>query len=515
MLSRFIYIILSLTFVGCSFSSKEGKEEQKHGKTTSLITVDVNTEFQEIENFGASDAWSCQFVGNWPMAKKDSIANWLFSKEFDAKGNPKGIGLSLWRFNLGAGSSFQGDNSGIKDTWRRAESFLLPNGNYDWTKQKGQVWFAQKAKELEVENLLVFLNSPPVNLTITGKAFAKNGKTNIAPKNYKQFAKYLATCIKGMENMGLKVDYISPFNEPQWDWSDGGQEGTPYLNSEINSITKVINNQFLADHISTKIDITEAGQINYLYQDDNRPKRGSQIDYFYNPNSDGYIGDLDLLNHSISAHSYFTTSPKKQLIDQRIKLNNTLKNNDVKYWMSEYCILGDNAGEIEGNGKDVGMNSALYMAKVIHHDLVDAQASAWHWWTAISAYDYKDGLIYIDKNESNGAYEDSKMLWVLGNYSRFIRPGYKRIKTIADESINTDDFLISAFTDSKKNKVILVIVALTDAELNFDLNANNKLVPKNMYTTSSNCNLKHVPIKNTTIHITEPSVTTIMYETKK
>ena len=92
--------------------------------------------------------------------------------------------------------------------------------------------------------------------------------------------------------------------------------------------------------------------------------------------------------------------------------------------MSEYCILENNE-LIYGGGKDLGMDAAIYMAKVIHADLTIANASAWHWWLAISKYNYKDGLIYVE-NRPEGGYEDSKSLWVLGNYSRFIRPGAKK-----------------------------------------------------------------------------------------
>ncbi|WP_317168887.1 glycoside hydrolase [Lunatibacter salilacus] len=53
------------------------------------------------------------------------------------------------------------------------------------------------------------------------------------------------------------------------------------------------------------------------------------------------------------------------------------------------------------------------MARVIHNDLVIAQASAWHWWLAISPYNYKDGLVYISKSETDGVIEETKMLWIL------------------------------------------------------------------------------------------------------
>ena len=38
------------------------------------------------------------------------------------------------------------------------------------------------------------------------------------------------------------------------------------------------------------------------------------------------------------------------------------------------------------------MKTALYVARIIHHDIVYAGAKSWQWWRAIGG-DYKDGLI--------------------------------------------------------------------------------------------------------------------------
>src|SRR5690606_18004665 len=85
-----------------------------------IVRIDPSKIFQYMDGFGASDAWRCQFVGkNWPLEKREAIADLLFSKEFDKDGNPKGIGLSIWRFYLSAGTSEQGDSSGIANVWRR------------------------------------------------------------------------------------------------------------------------------------------------------------------------------------------------------------------------------------------------------------------------------------------------------------------------------------------------------------------------------------------------------------
>jgi O-glycosyl hydrolase len=123
--------------------------------------------------------------------------------------------------------------------------------------------------------------------------------------------------------------------------------------------------------------------------------------------------------------------------------------------MSEYCILGDNDGEIKGEGRDLGITSGLYIAKVIHNDLVNAQATAWHWWISVSPYDYKDGLVYIDKNKTDGNFQSSKMLWALGNFSRFVRPGAKRIE--ASSSLGTDGLLVSSYLNTN-NELVTVIV---------------------------------------------------------
>ncbi len=473
------------------------------------ITINPAKTYQTIDNFAASDAWACQFVGNWPDAKKNKIADLLFSNGTDADGSPKGIGLSMWRFNIGAGSTEQGIASGIKDEWRRAESFLNADGSYDWKKQAGQVWFLKAAKTRGVQKFLGFTNSPPVKFTIDGQAYASLGKVNIAPNHYDDFASYLTTVIKGIEKISkVKFDYISPVNEPQWDWSDGGQEGCPYTNAEIAGVVKAINKTFVRDNIDSKIIIGEAGAIDYLYLKSDKPGKGYQVDDFFKPTSTNYIGNLANVAHTITAHSYFTTSPMKSSIKDRTALADCVaKINGLNFWESEYCILGDNSGDIDGNRRDLGMDAALYLASVIHNDLAVANASAWQWWTAISAYDYKDGLIYVDKNKTDGNFYASKMLWVLGNYSRFIRPGAVRI---AVSSSADNRVLISAY--KKDRNVVLVIVNPETNNLDIDLNTGSafKLKYDKMYVTSSTADLKAEKISAGKIMVPGRSVVTIV-----
>ena len=67
-------------------------------KGASHFEIDTRAPLQTIDGFGASDAWSMQHIGLWPDSVRLQTADWLFSTENDSKGQPLGIGLSIWRF---------------------------------------------------------------------------------------------------------------------------------------------------------------------------------------------------------------------------------------------------------------------------------------------------------------------------------------------------------------------------------------------------------------------------------
>lgn len=477
--------------VGILFAASAQIQAQQRFKAT----IDINAKKQVIRNFGASDAWSCKYAGNWPEAKKNAIADWLFSSDTTATGQPKGIALSLWRFNIGAGSTQQGDSSGIHNKWRREESFWELDRSWNFNRQAGQRWFLQAAKKRGVPQLLGFLNSPPVQLTRNGKAFASKGECNISSSNYAALADYITTVISGLkQHHGIVLDYISPVNEPQWDWSDGGQEGCPYNNTEISGVIKQLDQKLTAAHLPTKIIMDEAAKIDYLYSAADKPLKGQQVQAFFNEASADNIGNLPSVYRAIAGHSYFTTSPDSTAVAQRKKLAAAVAGvRNLEYWQTEYCILGDNAGEINGNKKDLGMDAALYMARVIHNDLTVANASTWQWWLGVSPSDYKDGLVYISNDTADGSYEDSKMLWVLGNYSRFVRPGASRVAVALNDS-SSNKLLVSAYTQN--NRISIVVVNSNRENVRLDLQCLHAQIQNlRAYTTSNEGNLAPAFVK--------------------
>jgi O-glycosyl hydrolase len=145
-------VLLPIILLACQ--NNKGNETNNESDPEPLsLTVNFEDEQQKIEGFGASDAWSVQFVGkNWPLEKREQMADYLFSTATDSEGHPEGIGLSIWRFNIGAGSARQGEGSGIGDPWQQAESFLTADSTYDWNQQEGQKWFVKAASERGVDN---------------------------------------------------------------------------------------------------------------------------------------------------------------------------------------------------------------------------------------------------------------------------------------------------------------------------------------------------------------------------
>ena len=91
-------------------------------QTSAGIKIDLTRTYQTIQDFGASDCWTAEYVGHYfSTTEKEKAVKWLFSKKMDKDGNPEGIGLSCWRVNLGAGSAEQGTDSNIQDAIQTAD----------------------------------------------------------------------------------------------------------------------------------------------------------------------------------------------------------------------------------------------------------------------------------------------------------------------------------------------------------------------------------------------------------
>jgi len=400
-----------------------------------------------------------QNIGIWEdETEQTKIADWLFSMENDADGKPRGIGLSLWRFNLGAGSAEQGRESQI-NRGTRTECFLTADGSYDWTKQAGQRKFLRMAKERGVPHFLAFLNSPPVYYTQNGLATntGRGGTLNLKDDCYDDFARFMATSMKGIEEHdGIHFDYLCPVNEPDghWNWLGPKQEGSPATNREIARLARETSKALQGQGVTTQVLVNESSDLRCLlgiYQ--TTWERGNTISTFFSKDSTAtYLGDTPQLPRLILGHSYWTNTPIPYMKKIREELRDVCRKHGIKFWQSEICIMSNDEEIGGGGGYDFTMKTALYVARVIHHDLKYADAESWSWWRACGG-DYKDGLIRVYDRERRG--QDSKLLWALGNYSRFVRPGAVRYEVKGQE--DPYGLMVTAYRNKDGHWVAVVI----------------------------------------------------------
>ncbi|XEC93707.1 glycoside hydrolase [Paenibacillus tarimensis] len=493
-----------------------GEKEQKDESIPLLynVSIDASVKYQRIDNFGASDAWSMEQLGKyWTEENKSRVADLLFSRE-------KGIGLSAWRFNIGAGST-ETDRAIISNSWRRAEAFKSSEeGNYDWSKQAGQQWFLQAAKERGVETLIAFVNSPPVWMTKNGHAQPNStvGSTNLKEGYEDEFASYLIDVLEHFKQEGLEFQYISPVNEPTWDWNGAGQEANRYNNDDLKRVILELYRQLKERGLPAQISAPDGVEITALLDDEYYHMFSHSERYMGGANSMGlgkyreYIKDLlgdpelkEAVGNKIASHSYWSDYSKPgddRLGKLRELLHDNLKKYDpaAKYWVTEYCILGS-----YGPGRDLGIDPALHVARTIHFDLTKANAQGWQWWTAVSKEDYKDGLIYTDFQREGDEQTIllSKIFWALGNYSKFIRPGAERIALTGLDEQARSGLMGSAYLHAGEQTVTAVFVNDSHEDKRIKLSFNgldmehNAIIMKS-YVTSADRDLtqeEDVPVQ--------------------
>ncbi|MCU4677295.1 xylanase [Catenovulum sp. 2E275] len=447
------------------------------------ITVDFSHRHQQIDNFGASDAWTFDpMIKKWSSEGKEAEINKLAELLFSTD---KGIGLSAWRFNIGAGSKEQGDDSGIyldglgKD-YRRAE-LMQPNPGADIepSKQAGQIRFLQEAAKHGVQDLIIFTNSPPVWATNNGLAHPIGvGASNLSAEMTPQFTQFLvdvATYLRTQKN--VPVNYISPINEPTWEWEGQSQEANRYNMAQVKAVYHSLYQQLKQHGLNEQIKIEAGEVVEYkaalndqtyqMFSADNSAYNAAMNQRnlgLYKNYIDQLLGDPELnykIGHKISVHGYFSDNwadrmgKLRDLTWQNLQAVST----DAKIWMSEVSILGapGDVRPFHGHGLDVDdMEYAIHVGKMLHRDLTRLNASAWQWWLAVTPYDYKDGLLKINPQLDADSLQTSKVMWVLGQFSRFIRPGYQRLELTQPDNLN--GLMASAYRSPDNNKLVIVAI---------------------------------------------------------
>jgi len=414
------------------------------------LTLDPTQTFQTLEGIGASLAWSGDPVGaTWSEPSKTQLADLLFCPK-------RGAGLSGVRFNIGAGGAWA--ESQPSDPWRHPACFQRSADTpFDPTCHAGQQWFLRAAAERGASCRVAFANSPPLWLTRNGRATHDKSQTyvssNLKPGGELAFAHFLTEVVAYFEAIGLPFTALSPVNEPQWAWEDGTQEGCRFSNEELTTLVRLLRTELDRRGLPLELDLPEAADLRYLIDDDLLPEP-----YRHGNEARGLgkcreqIKELAAVcEGKVCGHGYWTYDPPEQSRVLREAVRTCVQRHvpGGRFWQSEVCVM-------EG-GRDLGMETALRVARLAHQDFVHADASAWFWWLALSPYDFKDGLIYLGERET---ILPSKTLWALGNFARFIRPGWQRIHATPTEQAGV---YASAWVSPTGEAQALVVVNTTSA----------------------------------------------------
>jgi O-glycosyl hydrolase len=484
------------------------------------FTAEIDKKHQTMSNFGSSDARAGIFVGQYfSEQKKESLAELLFSTEDDSDGNPKGIGLSSWRFNIGAGTAEQGTASRITSVEQRTECFLNADGTYDWTKQAGQQWFLEKAAKTYHTAIIGWQNSPPVQFTKRGLGFNEYGdghSTILRSDKYNAFGEFLTKVVNHFNENGIKIGYVSPLNEPQYEWTisaagaNAEHEGSPWTNEEIHDVVVAINSAFETNNTDSKILVGEAGHIDCLYSKAT-DFASDQLNELWSPTGTHYFGKLSKLAMIPTSHSYWTDKSASTLCNTRMQLGTILETMGLGFWETEYSLLG--TGYRFGHPSDrtlTPMESGISLARVIHNDLKLANASGWQWWTTFEmdanlTLEDRFALIPValKSDNSDGIYRTTKLLYTLGNYSRFVRPGMVRVDVNRSDNMSDEDAvanqMVTGYYDTITRNVVFVAVNASSNDacvrLGIDNFDSDYIIPGFIpYLTSETDNLKRYPV---------------------
>jgi O-glycosyl hydrolase len=358
---------------------------------------------QPIDGFGASGAWWPNDLVKFPSRVQRHVEDMLFSR--------RGIALSGYRYNIGGGGV------GVHTPARAPKE--------ESTDTAGRT-FLRAAQAKGVPVLTGFVNSAPPQFTTNGQSCGGSLK----PGSEAAYARYLAAIVKRLhDDDHVTLRYLSPMNEPDNSFGDCGQEGMQVPVEQRASVVQALGRELArrAPYAKVIADETTADAILV-----NEAPQWLTV-----PGTPRYLA-------AIAHHTY--DFPNDAL---RAPLVELAQRFGKPTWMTEICCYKGSGGVATSFGAqyDPTMTQGLWLADQIYDDLTVARDSAWYWWTALSsaigcdpradpscvtrvnATGFNDGLLYYDQNFAGDGNVDvytTKRFFVLGQFSRYVRPGAVR-----------------------------------------------------------------------------------------
>jgi O-glycosyl hydrolase len=444
---------------------------------------------QTIAGFGASGAWWVNDLTKFSSSAQAQAAGLLFTGS--------GIDLSQYRYNIGGGGV------GVTTPARAPQSFLTSSGTYDWSDDPGGQYFLKAAAADGVPDIIGFVNSAPVQYTTNGENCG--GEINTADDA--AYGTYLATIVSHFASEGVTISQVSPMNEPDDSFGSCGQEGMEVPASERAGVIDATGSAFSANGLSTKVIADESSQTTQLLAE-----------------APTWLADSTARSDTAAIAHHTYDYPSTSELEQTGALGDL---NGKPMWASEICCQV--TGGSYGAQYDPTIAGGLVLADYVYNDFSYADDSAFQWWTALSSAmgcdpatssscatsvnssGWNDGLIYYDPSyasDGNQTLYLSKRFYVLGQYSRYVRPGAVRY------GISGAPSGVQAMAFWSGGKWTVVATNTNTSATSFGLNLNSGTIgASGAYQTDASENLANVAapgISGSTITASLPaqSVTT-------
>jgi O-glycosyl hydrolase len=422
-----------------------------------------NVYVSNFEGWGTSLAWWANVTGGWSDGKRNELADLIFSAS--------GLGMNIVRYNIGGSANTQ---AGMRPGGL-VQSYMDEKNAYDWTKDANQRWMLSAAKARGVNIFEAFSNSPPWFMTISGDARGADGcGNNLQDSQYDAFAEYLTEVVKHFrDNWGISFRTLEPLNESSGDWwcLSGRQEGAHFDHAK---------QELLLSKVEPLLKSKGLSETRLAASDETSPAETIASINSYGSATKEYIDQ-------INTHTYGGDSGDKKI------LHTLALNLGKRLWMSE--IDGSAGIHIHDD-----MAPGLWLAARVTEDINSIKPAAWVYWQVIE--DEKNmqfenqnwGLIHADMAGTSETYTLTKKYYVMGNYTKYIRPGYQIIDA-------GDSRAVSAYDAASATLVIVIYNNTTsDSLLTWVLTRfQNVSGPVTSYRTSATENLEqslHIPVSN-------------------
>ena len=373
-------------------------------------TIDWNRTAQEIDGFGASAAFHmADNLMNFPEPQRSEILDILFS-------STSGAGLSIARNFVGDGGSWGSKTNGPSPSIEPEE------GVWNWTGDEDEIWLMREAAKRGSTRFMSTVWSPPAWMKTNNHVIGGH----LRPDKYLAYAEYLSMYVRGYkEHHGIDIYAISLANEPDVTVKYSSCYWTA---KEFHDFLKFLIPVFERDRITARVIVGEhsAWTENPVLESLEDSVTAARIDI-------------------VGVHAYHAADrdPFPPISQRSGPLVETLRQKK-KIWQTEAANLGRNYPDIR---------DGIYWARVLHTHVAENSANAWLYWWSVSPYNGGGSLVHMDTKTNT--YTVDKRLYTIGNYSRFVKPGYFRVHTNSELMAGV---LVSAYKSEPENKLVVVVI---------------------------------------------------------